>query len=311
LLRRAAQALAAAAFATVAAGFLGPLHEGFDAVASFRLHGVGLGAGALLLATAVGAWGAAVPAAGALGLGLATLGPVWQPLPPPGDGPALTLFVGNLSARNDRPAALWQRVLTVEADVLVAVETTRAVFDAAPSALAARYPHRILHDGPEALRVAILSRWPLSDARLHLDNTVAPTGAQAVVTLPGGAQLGLVGVHLSRPVEGLQMAQARALGPIAVRLGRPLIVAGDFNAESWTHAVRLAAESSGTRPLGGWRRTWVGTYPTPIGEIPAPVGHQIDHLLVSPGIGVAILGTVGLPGSDHRGLVARLTLPRS
>ena len=296
----------------MAAGFLGPLHEGFDAVASFRLHGVGLAAGAFLLATAVGAWGGAALAVGALGLGLATLGPVWQPLPPPGDGPALTLFVGNLSARNDRPAALWQRVLAVEADVLVAVETTRAVFDAAPSALAARYPHRILHDGPEALRVAILSRWPLSDARLHLDNTVAPTGADRGGDAAGGsAVLGLVGVHLSRPVEGLQMAQARALGPIAARLGRPLIVAGDFNAESWTHAVRLAAEASGTRPLGGWRRTWAGGYPTPIGEIPAPLGHQIDHLLVSPGIGVAMLRAVGLPGSDHRGLVARLSLPRS
>ena len=90
--------------------------------------------------------------------------------------------------------------------------------------------------------------------------------------------------------------------------GRPLIVAGDFNAAPWSWVVARAAEVTGTDVLGGTRVTWKGSYRTPFGPLPEPWGHQIDQILLSEGIGVASVETLDLPGSDHLGLLLRLRI---
>ncbi|MCH8168147.1 MAG: endonuclease/exonuclease/phosphatase family protein [Proteobacteria bacterium] len=176
--------------------------------------------------------------------------------------------------------------------------------------LRATYPYRLVSSGPgAALRTAIWSKYPLSDGVLYLNNTVAPTGAAALADLGGGTTLGLIGAHFSRPFERLHQVQAEALGPMAEKLGHPLIVAGDFNAAPWSWVVARAAEVTGTRILGGYRVTWKGRYRTPLGPLPEPWGHQIDQILLSAGIGVVSVETLDLPGSDHRGLFVRLRIP--
>ena len=173
--------------------------------------------------------------------------------------------------------------------------------------LEALYRHKVVNPatGP-VLRTAIWSRFPLSRRRLFLNNTVAPTAAAAMAELGGGLRLGLIGAHFSRATERRQQAQTEALGPIAARLGHPLVLAGDFNASPWSRVLARATELTGTEILGGYRVTWKGDYPTPLGPIPAPWGQQIDHILVSPGLGVDAVSLVPLPGSDHRGLLVRL-----
>jgi len=136
-----------------------------------------------------------------------------------------------------------------------------------------------------------------------------PTAAPAIADLGNGATLGLIGAHFSRPFERLHQVQAEALGRIAKKLGRPLIVAGDFNAAPWSRLVARAAEVTGTDVLGGHRVTWKGRYQTPLGPLPEPWGHQIDQILLSSGIGVVSVETLDLPGSDHRGLLLRLCIP--
>lgn len=225
------------------------------------------------------------------------------------------MLYANLWDRNPRPQELAAALRALDADILITSETMGSAANGI-GGLRAHYPFRQAGPAAEAvLRTAIWSKYPLLGGHLYLDNTVAPTAASAVADLGGGLRLGLIGAHFSRPHEGLRRVQADALGPMAAELrqtepARPLIIAGDFNAPPWSWVVTRATEVTGTRAIGGHRITWKGEYPTPFGPVPAPWGHQIDHMLLSGGIIVDTVETLVLPGSDHRGLLVRLRIPK-
>jgi len=296
-------------FVLTLAGYAGHWGPAFEVIANFRLH----------LAVLAGALGMVLGLARlrrSAGLALLTmliaaagLGPFYDPVGPPGDGRLLTVLYANLWDRNPEPAALAAMLRAIDADILITSETTRAVVEGA-GGLRAAYPYRLVSSGAgEALRTAIWSKYPLSDGELYLNNTVAPTAAAAIADLGGGTTLSLIGAHFSRPFERLHQIQAEALGPMASRLGPPLIVAGDFNAAPWSWVVARAAEVTGTDVLGGYRVTWKGRYRTPLGPLPEPWGHQIDQILLSGGIGLVSVETLDLPGSDHLALFVRLRIP--
>jgi endonuclease/exonuclease/phosphatase (EEP) superfamily protein YafD len=304
-----ASGAAAVLFALTLAGYAGRWHPALEAIANFRLH-LAVLAGLLLVVLGLTRLRRSAGLA-LLSVLIATagLGPVFDPVERPGAGRPLTLLYANLHDRNPEPAALAALLRAIDADILVTSETPRAVADRADG-LAAAYPYRLVSSGPgAALRTAIWSKYPLRGGVLYLNNTVAPTAAAAIAELGGGATLGLIGAHFSRPFERLHQVQAEALGPMAEKLGHPLIVAGDFNAAPWSWVVARAAEVTGTYVLGGYRVTWKGRYRTPLGPLPEPWGHQIDQILLSAGIGVVSVETLDLPGSDHLGLLLRLRIP--
>lgn len=306
MLGKLAFALAALLLLAVAAGYGDAWHPALAVAADFRLHlavlggGLGVLAGILSLRQSSGfAFVAALAAA-------AGLGSLWDPGERPGGGRAVTLLYANLRAGNPVPDQLRATLRAADVDILITSETTRAVTDGA-GGLRARYPYRVTSTAPgPTLRTAIWSKFPLHQGRVYLNNTVAPTAAIAAAEIGAGRRLGLIGAHFSRADEGLRRAQTDALGPMAARLPHPLLLAGDFNAAPWSWVATRAAKVTGTRILGGYRITWKGDYPTPLGPVPAPWGHQIDHVLVSGGIGVEEIATIALPGSDHRGVLVRL-----
>ena len=75
------------------------------------------------------------------------------------------------------------------------------------------------------------------------------------------------------------------------------------------HQERWIETLTGTRRIGGFRVTWRGFYPTWIGRVRVPLGLQLDHILLSLGIGVRHLETLPIPGSDHMAVKARIALP--
>ncbi len=81
---------------------------------------------------------------------------------------------------------------------------------------------------------------------------------------------------------------------------------GDFNAAPWSEALRRAETASGTRLINGLRLTWSGSVPP---GVPMPPGLPLDHILISPGIGVERIKAVTLHGSDHKAVVADLQIP--
>ena len=99
----------------------------------------------------------------------------------------------------------------------------------------------------------------------------------------------------------------RAL-PATGPTGQLRVLAGDFNAtldhgelrRLLGRGYRDAAEQAGS----GLRPTW----PTDGSLLPAVV--TIDHVLADRRVRVASARTVAIPGSDHRGVLAELVLPR-
>ena len=292
-------------------GYFGPIVFELDMFAHFRLHLLIL-CGPLALMAGVMRAGAAFWRTLVAGvLAFAGLAPLWHhPLPPGGDV-EIVVAAANLYRHNDEPVAMKRALLDIDADVLVTVETTKTTLTG-PGSLALKYPYRLsLVTSGQILRAVIWSKFPMHDGQLLLEDQVEPTGAHAIVRVPGAMDVAILGVHLAHNLFGNQKQQVDALGRIVAGLPRPLIIMGDFNATAWSHAVRHIEALTTTQRVGGFAITWQGAYPTSLGKIKAPMGLQIDHTLVSPQIGVRSVDWFDLPGSDHRAVVATLQLPAS
>ena len=149
----------------------------------------------------------------------------------------------------------------------------------------------------------------MRDGTLLLEDSVEPTGAAAVIRMPDGQEVSILGLHLAHAWPGNQAHQIGVLGDITRDLPRPLIVLGDFNATPWSHALVRAQALTGTLRIPGYRVSWHGAYPSPFGEVPSLLGQAIDHILLSPGLGVERTMVLDIPGSDHDAVGAVVRLP--
>ncbi len=195
-------------------------------------------------------------------------------------------------------------------DILNTQELTpAAVADLDAAGLKELMPYRVLEDDWGATGSGVFSSHPLT----KLDGLFHPIGHNmpAVgMTLPGGARLQLVDVHTFTPLgpqitgwaEGLRaLPSGPASGPFR-------ILAGDFNA-SLDHAElrRLVARGyrdAGDASGGGLTPTWPANK-----RIPASI--TIDHVLADQRVSVRGYQVYDVPGSDHRAVLAQLSLPAS
>ncbi|MFJ7075385.1 endonuclease/exonuclease/phosphatase family protein [Streptomyces sp. NPDC098781] len=172
-------------------------------------------------------------------------------------------------------------------------------------ALGTDCPHRaaVVAGGSEGS--VVLSRFPL-DRTDGLPGTMAMPGAVADVR---GHAVRLQLAHPMPPLPGHVGRWRRELGELrdfAAEGDRtPLVVAGDFNA-SQDHAAFRRVLDTGLQDaarLAGHDRTasW------PARTAPA-FGVQIDHVLLSADFSVRTARFLDLPDTDHRALVADVTL---
>ena len=287
------------------AAWFGPL----DVLGHFRLHLALMCGPAIFMALMVRGWGAAWRAAVAGLLAIAGLSPVWEAPPATAKGPELTILTANLHTRNPQIDQMVEALRSADADVLVTNETTKAVLGGT-NPLSDLYPYRLsLSTTGSILRTVIWSKYPMRDGDLFLEDAVEPTGAVAVVQLPDGKEVSILGLHLAHAWPGNQSRQIAVLGEITADLPRPLIVLGDFNATPWSHALVRAQALTGTTRIPGYRVSWRGAYPSPFGDVPAVLGHAIDHILLSPELGVQRTMVLDIPGSDHDAVGAVVRLP--
>ncbi|MEL6316285.1 MAG: endonuclease/exonuclease/phosphatase family protein [Pseudomonadota bacterium] len=306
---RAALAAASAAAAVGAAlglalGTLGALWFPLDAAAHFRVQLTALAAAAAALAAAVGARGAARLAGASALCGVALSAPHVHPW---ANAPAaqatavcaarLSVAAVNLLYRNPDAEAAMDDALAQDADVLATIETPLRVVDRAR----ARYPHHVgAPPGTEA-GVHLFSKRPLRAARSGRVARGRPGYAGAEVTL-GGAPVSVLGLHVSWPLLSWQDRQLSGLPALAAPMRPSRVALGDFNAAPWSAAMARAERALSARLAPGYRITWTGPYP-PWGA-PAPIGHAIDHALLSPDLTLLGIETFDVTGSDHRGVIA-------
>jgi endonuclease/exonuclease/phosphatase (EEP) superfamily protein YafD len=260
---------------------------------------------------------------GAAVLAMATLGPVWRSAERPAGASEtreVTIMAANvLGTANpslDRAASV---LIAANADVLAVVESPRA-WSQPGSALRRHYPHSTAREGNNN-SVILFSRLPLGGIVQFDRDSDTPAFHTANVDLGGGTVLGVTATHFRWPLimNNIQRRQAVAVKDVLATGSGPRVLMGDFNAPPWSETMARVEASTGLGMVGGLRRTWAGHYPNPLrllvggdlygSDIPAPLGHHIDHALFSRGIGIAQTEVIPVPGSDHRAIWHRIAVP--
>ena len=302
-------AAALASIGGVVLGYGAPLIYQLDALAHFRVHLLILAVPVAFAALALGRWRALWWTLAAVVLAVVGLAPLWERELPRQNGAALSVMTANLYQRNPDSEGMRAALVEADADILVTHETSKAV-QTGPDALTRHYPYRLaLTTRGQTLRTVIWSKFPMRDGRLMLEDQIEPTGAHAAIAITPEVDVTVIALHLAHAAFGNQARQIAALDEIANTHEEPRIVLGDFNATPWSHAMREIERRTATRRIPGYRVTWRGRYKTPFGEIPSPIGQPIDHVLISPGLGVDAIETIEIPGSDHLGVRATLRVP--
>ncbi|MGK8507816.1 endonuclease/exonuclease/phosphatase family protein [Nocardia asiatica] len=223
------------------------------------------------------------------------------------NGETVTVMQANLLFDGADPRALVDEVRARGVAVLTVDELTpAAVEDLHRAGLDQVLPYRFLSPGRTAAGTGIWSSHTLSET-VEYDGFVL-NQLSATINIPGTGPVTVYAFHPVPPVYGTRV-WADELSRLRDILGRspadrPAVVGGDFNATYDHRQFRAllsgrfgdAAEQAGAGHLV--------TYPTDK-RWPPVVG--IDHVLVADGHAVAV-ETIGLPGADHRALVAHVRL---
>lgn len=303
--RRAISILAALTAFALAFSFLASWLPLADSVAHFRFHlSVALALTAVMLAIAR-AWrraglSLAVALAGFVGLGPAL--PDWGSAAD-ARAPSLTVIQFNLSFRNRSPDAVADFIRREGADIVTLQEVTSRTHRVI-ELLAKDYPYGT--HCPFSRRVggvAVLSRLP--KALGPSEGCSESRGLAWLRVMAETRPVSVASMHLHWPYPFGQEPQIDRLAEALRGIPRPVLVAGDFNAAPWSHAVDRIAQATDTTVARGLRFTFsIGTD----GWTPS-IAMPIDHILLPQGFLPADIRAGPGPGSDHRSIVARIALP--
>ena len=164
------------------------------------------------------------------------------------------------------------------------------------------YPYRNLAPSGDPFGIAILSRFPLEQAQVVVDEDGIPH-IEAQLDW-NGRTVGLTSWHPMPPISphdhSMRNRQLRSLAETANRSGKPAIIAGDLNATPWSNAFS-GLDQAGFRRATGLTPTW-----------PAAgsglMGIPIDHVLVTSHWSVVERKIGPNLGSDHFPVMVRIAL---
>ncbi|MFF5076177.1 endonuclease/exonuclease/phosphatase family protein [Actinoplanes sp. NPDC000266] len=228
----------------------------------------------------------------------------------PRDGVALTVLSANMLKGGADPEAIVRRVRDEDAGVLALQEFTAAGQAAlAKAGLGELMPYASIapqraSDPFGTTGSAVYSRFPLTGSGFRL-NYGGFQQAYATVTVPGAKPVVVESVHPAAPHSLDVLGDWRR--DLKDQPGPGRILAGDFNAtldhkelrDLIGRGYRDAAATMGKGLVPSWG---------PYGDRPIPP-ITIDHVLVDRTIGISRYAGYGLPGSDHRMILAAVVLP--
>lgn len=225
-------------------------------------------------------------------------------------GRRIVVLQANLAVGSADPEALIRLVRDRHADVLATEELTVAEQQHLIAAgLARALPYHFtapLASGGGGL--GIWSRYPLSQ-RANVPHYRLGV-LHARVALPNGIEPTFVAVHLVPPYPhpaGIWRAEIGRLRGALGALPRydPVLVAGDFNATPDDARYRALLDHGYTDAADDAGAGYLATYPNDRWYGPLLA---IDHVLMRGAVYAGAVDSLELAGSDHRALVARLTL---
>jgi endonuclease/exonuclease/phosphatase (EEP) superfamily protein YafD len=296
-----------------AAGFYGDLSWILELAAHFRPHLVVISFIWLFLAIVQRRPIAAIACAMLLAVNAAPIIPYVTAQAQPGDedGRALRVMTYNMHGRTTRRAAFLEFVHAEQPDVILLTEVPN-YYDWLTDTLGADYPHRIDGYSGHPHDLMVFSRWAIAGHQIDRSvDRALPVLTADLCEEAAEAQsrcLRLVGVHAIAPfgahAKEHEAQLALAARSVANAPASGAVLAGDLNMTPWAPDFRRLIEQTGLRDaaLGrGVTATWMSRQ--------AMVGLAIDHVLVSPQIGVRDYRVGPDLGSDHLPVVAGLVVP--
>lgn len=278
--------------------------------ASFIPYGVLAWAGAVLsilgLARGRSRALAMLPLA-ALTLQVSWTQPYWPRQPPAPHGEMFTVMTLNTYYGWADLQQLATEVERVRPDVVVLQEVTiQSVPGIESRQWTSLLPHHIGEPGADwaASNMMVFSRYPLSEAVQGPAD--APVRVLAVQHESGPVTV--VAVHTTNPVVDMSAwvsEMAEIEGVMRPGDSTPTIVIGDFNAVREHQPMQRLLQGTGLRDAAEEAGAgWLPTFPAD-GGVPL-IG--IDHVLINDRIRAVSCSSFGVERTDHRGILAQVTL---
>lgn len=148
--------------------------------------------------------------------------------------------------------------------------------------------------------VAILSKHPFNHEQ---SACLQDEGLQWSQITVKEKPINIVSIHTHWPYPYAQSEQIANIKPIFHHIQSPTIIAGDFNAASWSHTVKEIEKASNTKVIEGLR--WSISLEEQLPFIPN-FKLAIDHVLVSKEFEVENIFVEKDLGSDHLPIVTEL-----
>lgn len=226
----------------------------------------------------------AVLAAAGAGINAAMFADLHRPVSRRRSKQTIRLLSANVQVSNrdfDRFRGLVRRA---DPDLLILMEINEAWLPVLREQVRA-YPHsKVLIYRLLGYGIGFLSRIPLEHAVISRIGKVMVPSIVARLKV-GSRGLTVIGVHPFSPstprTTAMRNRQFQELAKFVAEQPKPLLIAGDFNTTSWSHAFQAFARATGlkdSRRGFGVQATWPAA--VPLLRVP------IDHCLVSEGVEV-------------------------
>ena len=229
------------------------------------------------------------------------------PTPSPGPSTVLRVACANLQVHNPRCKEILRQIDSERPDLLVLTELWPAAWHELQPGLSA-YPHQLVHPLPGCFGIALLSKLPLQNSRVvALGQEWTP--AIVATALHTSGPIGILAVHAPPPGLARQSAERNlslaAIPDLLADLPPRRLVLGDLNATPWSapfgemlRSTELIDSNRGAGFQGSWP-AW----------LPRPLRIPIDHVLLSPGLGMQARRLGPEFGSDHLPVFGEVVLP--
>ena len=238
------------------------------------------------------------------------------------DADVLRIAIANIYLSNPKPNELARRLADTHPDILLVFEYTKDNLPLEPLTDSGLIPVLVApHPGTHGICV-------LASPRIETTAMVIPSPFPSRCAMPAATlrvranefRFSVLGIHAPPPVSVCQDANGPTLAAVAswisggrlrsdagaARFDDPVVVAGDFNAlptfRHFRHFTSVGLSPSQNR--SGLRR--VGTW-SPAAWFPPAA--RIDYILTPSEFSPVDTWVIGLPGSDHRAVIADIRIP--
>ncbi|AHM60669.1 Endonuclease/exonuclease/phosphatase [Flammeovirgaceae bacterium 311] len=226
--------------------------------------------------------------------------------PAPAAGTSLKVAQVNVLQFNSRHEMVTRQIEALGADILAFQEVNQPWADSLVKVLSAEYPYFSLAPQDNCYGMALFSKKPLKEVQLRLWEGYPAISARIE---ENGQDTLILSLHAASPVSlerfRARNKQLKAAARFIEEAGVPTLVLGDFNTVPWDPALKPLLQAANLQDSRSLHYT--ATWPSFFGKWGIP----IDYVLHSPHWQRLSHGSVSIPGSDHKAMVATLAMKAS